>query len=257
MDLLQTGNIIYASETSEESGKSHSAGSVIKVADATVDVTAGVTLIKPEHFARQEIYLIKNGQFINPYTTMTKLPGAYWDPEGNWSPDGPIWWPESYSKGEYFYNDNLKSMCFKIIGSESNNYAHIGGYFFNSQVNLDNIKTMTMDFFIYTPYPEQHQGFTENSPIFKVGIVSELYKFEEDNGYYDTYSFWDGPNLKAAITNSTSLRGRNFDGNLRENGPYPLDTGSLALSGNHTVTVTGTSWGDSFYLCIKNLKLTY
>ena len=58
---LSTGNIIRASETSAESGKSHSTGAVIKVNDATVDVTQGI-LIKPEHFAKQQIFIIKDGK---------------------------------------------------------------------------------------------------------------------------------------------------------------------------------------------------
>lgn len=62
---LSTGNIIRASETSAESGKSHSAGAVIRAGDATVNVTSGKTLIKPEHFARQEIYFIQNG-YLSP-----------------------------------------------------------------------------------------------------------------------------------------------------------------------------------------------
>ena len=140
---LSTGNIIRASETSAESGKSHNAGAVIRVSDATVDVTQGI-LIKPEHFTKQQIFIIKDGKMQIPFN---KLNGIYTVPDPTYG-DSDIkmayeGFPSHTVIQEEVNKNNQKTCAFNIIGRGGLTY--IGGYYTNP-INISKIKSVEITY---------------------------------------------------------------------------------------------------------------
>lgn len=273
MDLLQTGNIIYASETSEESGKSHSAGSVIRVADATVDVTAGVTLIKPEHFARQQIFIIKNGKMQIPFN---KLNGIYTVPDPTYGDSDIKMAYEGYPSRtiiqEEVNKNNEKTCVFNIIGASGLTY--IGGYYTNS-INISKIKSVEITY-MTTNLSNFDDG---SSPQYRFALVKLSNLNEGIHGYYNESNepsegqfyyagYDDNPGFYRHPTFGTQLLGRYPKDNVyphwtEANGDFnsSFETISFNLDSSindeYNCIIAGNCFTDDFKLYIKNFVLNY